>query len=36
MGGAYVQRRMKTWTYRYNQPNPVSGSDSVAHAARTG
>ena len=22
-----------TWTYRYNTPNPTSGSDVVAHAA---
>lgn len=33
MGGAYAQSGLKTWTYRYNQPNPTSGSDSVGHAA---
>ncbi|KAH7928332.1 alpha/beta-hydrolase [Leucogyrophana mollusca] len=32
MGGPSALRS-NTWTYRYNQPNPTSGSDVVAHAA---
>ncbi|KAL1743322.1 Alpha/Beta hydrolase protein [Schizophyllum fasciatum] len=26
-------RNRRAWTYRYNQPNPSSGSDTVGHAA---
>ncbi|ESK95943.1 hypothetical protein Moror_972 [Moniliophthora roreri MCA 2997] len=32
VGGVYSQA-IKAWTYRYNQPNPTSGSTTVAHAA---
>ncbi|KAF9224779.1 alpha/beta-hydrolase [Gyrodon lividus] len=32
MGGA-SSLFSDTWTYRYNTPNPTSGSDAVAHAA---
>ncbi|EGO01057.1 hypothetical protein SERLA73DRAFT_179100 [Serpula lacrymans var. lacrymans S7.3] len=31
--GENSARYSDTWTYRYNQPNPTSGSDVVAHAA---
>ncbi|KAI0795489.1 alpha/beta-hydrolase [Abortiporus biennis] len=32
MGGAFA-KKANVFTYRYNQPNPTSGSDVVAHAA---
>jgi len=32
MGGAYA-KKTKAFTYRYNQPNPTSGSPAVGHAA---
>ncbi|KAF9254563.1 alpha/beta-hydrolase [Marasmius fiardii PR-910] len=32
MGGAF-STAPKSWTYRYNQPNPTQGSATVAHAA---
>ncbi|KAF9072580.1 alpha/beta-hydrolase [Rhodocollybia butyracea] len=32
MGGAFANRT-KAWTYRYNQPNPTSGTTAVEHAA---
>ncbi|KAJ3906390.1 Alpha/Beta hydrolase protein [Lentinula edodes] len=32
LGGAYAHAT-KAWTYRYNQPNPTSGSPAVGHAA---
>ncbi|KAJ3826726.1 Alpha/Beta hydrolase protein [Lentinula raphanica] len=32
LGGAYAQTN-NVWTYRYNQPNPTSGSLAVGHAA---
>lgn len=33
MGLAFAKTTKETWTYRYNTPNPTSGSDVVAHAA---
>ncbi|KAJ4480240.1 alpha/beta-hydrolase [Lentinula aciculospora] len=32
LGGAYANVT-QAWTYRYNQPNPTSGSPAVGHAA---
>ena len=32
MGTAFGEKS-KAWTYRYNQPNPTTGSDVVGHAA---
>ena len=32
MGGGFAQKT-KAFTYRYNQPNPTSGSPAVGHAA---
>ncbi|TCD71951.1 hypothetical protein EIP91_000083 [Steccherinum ochraceum] len=32
MGGAFA-KKTKAFTYRYNQPNPTSGSSAVSHAA---
>lgn len=32
MGGP-SSRHSNTWTYRYNTPNPTSGTDAVSHAA---
>ncbi|KAJ3730964.1 alpha/beta-hydrolase [Lentinula guzmanii] len=32
LGGAYAHATI-AWTYRYNQPNPTSGSLAVGHAA---
>lgn len=32
MSGAF-SRTGKSWAYRYNQPNPTSGSHAVGHAA---
>ncbi|KAH8101678.1 alpha/beta-hydrolase [Cristinia sonorae] len=32
MGGAFAEKT-KAYTYRYNQPNPTSGSPAVGHAA---
>lgn len=32
LGEAFA-KAVQTWTYRYNQPNPTNGSDSVGHAA---
>ncbi|KAK0222838.1 alpha/beta-hydrolase [Armillaria nabsnona] len=34
LASAYSSKGINTWTYRYNQPNPTSGSPNiVAHAA---
>ncbi|KAJ7654360.1 Alpha/Beta hydrolase protein [Mycena rosella] len=31
--GSAASKRNNAWTYRYNQPNPTSGSPAVGHAA---